>query len=168
MSACDFGETVAVERVHLTALLETLSHTAPVPVPLGTAAQELAHALHGQADADTWLVPAEALWVALHYSHGLDTYDLDECEASSYTHPALLAEDHVQRQLMEQAPRTDAAMEAVSDAGLAILLGVLEHHVPYLYGSATVWRERRCLVCETAYPCQSRRAVESPDEATHT
>ena len=90
----------------------------PTPPPPPPALQELADALHGQApDATTWLVPAEALWTALYYANALDVFGLDECDAATYTHPALRAEDHVQRQLLAQAPRTDAAMEAVAEAG---------------------------------------------------
>ena len=29
------------------------------------------------SDADTWIVPAEALWRALHHANALDTYGLD-------------------------------------------------------------------------------------------
>lgn len=160
MPTCDFAETVTVDPHHLAELLKTVAHVNPAPGLLKEAAQELMDTLLGQVGGDAWRMPAEALWIALHYSHSMDVYDLDECDAASYSHPALLAEEHVQRQLMEQAPRTDAAMEAVSEAGLALLLGIAEKHVPYLYESSTV-REQRCLTCETTYPCQARQTLES-------
>ncbi|WP_160050131.1 MULTISPECIES: hypothetical protein [unclassified Nocardiopsis] len=154
-----FNETVAVDRNHLTALLGTLARTAPTPPPLPAALQELANALHGQdPDGTTWLVPAEALWTALHYANALDTYDLDETDSASYTHPALRAEEHVQRQLLAQAPRTDAAMEALAEAELVLLQAERELHASYLYGNAHI-TERRCLTCEVTYPCPPARAL---------
>ncbi|MBB5996264.1 hypothetical protein [Streptomonospora salina] len=116
-----FAETVAVDPRHLSALLDTLARTDPTPPPLPAALQELADVLAGQdPDADTWLVPAEAQWTALHYGNALDIHGLDETAAATYTHPALRAEDHVQRQLLAQAPRTDAAMEALAEAELVL------------------------------------------------
>ncbi|WP_047870450.1 hypothetical protein [Nocardiopsis sp. RV163] len=154
-----FAETVAVDRRHLAALLDTLARTDPTPPPLPAALQQLADALHGQdPDAIVWLVPAEALWTALHHANALDTYGLDECDAATYTHPALRAEDHVQRCLMEQAPRTDAAMEALAEAGLVLLQAECALHASYLYGSAHI-TERRCITCETTYPCPAARAL---------
>jgi hypothetical protein len=35
----------------------------------------------------------------------LDVHGLDECDAATYTHLALRAEVHVQRQLLAQAPQ---------------------------------------------------------------
>lgn len=154
-----FHETVAVERRHLTALLDTLARTDPTPPPLPAALQELADALAGQdPDAATWIVPAEALWTALHYANALDAYGLDECDAATYTHPALRAEDHIQRQLLAQAPRTDAAMEALAEAELVLLQAECALHASYLYGSAHI-TERRCLTCEVTYPCPTARAL---------
>lgn len=124
-----FHETVVVDRRHLTALLDTLARTAPTPPLLPAALQELANALHGQdPDADT------------------------------YTHLALRAEDHVQRQLLAQAPRTDAAMEALAEAELVLLQAERELHASYLYGNAHI-TERRCLTCEVTYPCPPARAL---------
>lgn len=96
-----FNETVAVDRSHLTTLLETLARTDPTPPPLPAALQELADSLHGQGHAaTTWLVPAEALWTALYHANAWDIYGLDEAAAATYTHPALRVEGHVQRQLL--------------------------------------------------------------------
>ncbi|WP_435109274.1 hypothetical protein [Nocardiopsis synnemataformans] len=78
-----FAETVAVDPRHLSALLDTLARTDPTPPSLPAALQELADALHGQdPDAHTWLVPAQALWTALHYANALDVFGLDECDAA--------------------------------------------------------------------------------------
>ncbi|WP_017586339.1 hypothetical protein [Nocardiopsis ganjiahuensis] len=149
-----FAETVAVDPRHLSALLDTLARTDPAPPPLPAALQELADVLTGQdTDADTWLVPAQALWTALHYANALD-----ETDAATYTHPALRAEDHVQRQLTEQAPRTDAAMEALAEAELVLLQAECALHASYLYGNAHI-TERRCLTCEVTYPCPPARAL---------
>jgi hypothetical protein len=159
-----FHETVAVDRRHLSALLDTLARTDPTPSPLPAALQALADALHGQdPDAVTWLVPAEALWTALHHANALDVHGLDECDAATYTHPALRAEDHVQRQLLAQAPRTDAAMEALAEAGLVLLQAEYALHASYLYGSADL-TERRCITCEVTYPCPAAWALGLGEE----
>ncbi|WP_435108045.1 hypothetical protein [Nocardiopsis synnemataformans] len=154
-----FNETVAVDRHHLTALLGTLALTAPTPPPLPAALQELANALEGQTpEADTWIVPAQALWTALHYANAVDALGLDEADAVTYTHPAVRAEEHVQRQLLAQAPRTDAAMEAVAEAELVVVQAERALHACYLYGTAHL-TERRCLTCEVVYPCATARAL---------
>lgn len=159
-----FNETVAVDRHHLTALLDTLTLTAPTPPPLPAALQEVANALEGQSpDADTWTVPAQALWTALYYANAVDVLGLDENDAATYTHPAVRAEEHAQRQLLAQAPRTDAAMEAVTEAELVVAQAERALHACYLYGNAHT-TERRCLTCEVIYPCATARALGLDEE----
>lgn len=71
-------------------------------------------------------------------------------DAATYTHPALRAEDHVQCQLLAQAPRTEAE--------LVLLQAECALHASYLYGNSHI-TERRCLTCEVTYPCPTARAL---------
>ncbi|WP_150251407.1 hypothetical protein [Nocardiopsis deserti] len=97
----------------------------------------------------TWFAP-------LYYANAVDLLGLDENDAATYAHPAVRAEEYVQRQLMVQAPRTDAAMEAVAEAELVVATAERALHACYLYGNAHL-TERRCLTCEVVYPCAAAR-----------
>ncbi|TDQ47234.1 hypothetical protein EV190_12253 [Actinorugispora endophytica] len=77
-------------------------------------------------------------------------------EDRAHTHPGLKAENHIQ--LLEQAPRVDAAVEAVPETGPAVIQASLEPRASDLHESPTV-RERRCLTCETTYPCPTEREL---------
>jgi hypothetical protein len=119
----DAQETIAVRTDHLMQLARTTIAGHFISDETSAAMQDIAASLAGQdPDATVVLVDAESLWWIWHGSDAFGVYDLDECDAASYEHPAVVAEIVVQRQLMDEAPVTDRALSLITNAETELMI----------------------------------------------
>jgi hypothetical protein len=126
MRTVDYGETVMVTAEELRQLLTSngvwLQRGHRLHPKLWQAIQDAVTTIEAHQSADAHLLDAETAWHLEYHAYALGAYDLDECAEASYRHPAVKAELDVFYRLYEQAPRTCAALEAVSSAEVELLL----------------------------------------------
>jgi len=68
---------------------------------------------------DTFRVDAEDAWHLAHNCDVLYVYGLDEADEATYAHPAVIAEEALQRLVADQAPEVDARLSAELEASVA-------------------------------------------------
>lgn len=75
--------------------------------------------LAGTDDTDTVTLDATTAWILAHHADVLFTYNLDEADEATYAHPAVVAEETLQRLVADQAPETNARLDAEIEAKIA-------------------------------------------------
>ncbi|GAA1239906.1 hypothetical protein GCM10009665_33450 [Kitasatospora nipponensis] len=128
MALTEYGEHVVVEANHVRTVLRTLdlSGWADCGPDLAAAIDRTREQAAAQCGAPLWRLPAEDVWLLSFFADGQELYSLDEGDEATYAHPSVLAEHCLWHDVHEQAPATDAALEAITDAEVELIFA--EYH----------------------------------------
>jgi hypothetical protein len=131
MSTIDYGETIMVTAEELRQLFTTnqvwIDRQHWVHPDVFKAIQDAVATVQAQPDADAYLLKAETAWHLQHHADALGAYKLDECAEETYKHPAVKAELDVLFRLEEEAPKTSAALTAIMEAEVEVMMA--EYHL---------------------------------------